>query len=89
MLEVVKRSLDSVKIGYASLERKGKKGIENFRHDPETSCFFLHGHSRSTGLNLVNATHIFLCEPLVNVPLELQAISVRNADLNLQSELKC
>ena len=28
-----------------------------------------------SGLTLVNATHVYLCEPLVNTALELQAIS--------------
>ena len=38
-------------------------------------CFFLHAKAHSSGLNLVNATHVFLCEPLINTALELQAIS--------------
>lgn len=38
-------------------------------------CFFLHAKAHSSGLNLVNATHVFLCEPLINTVLELQAIS--------------
>lgn len=29
----------------------------------------------SAGLTLVNATHVYLCEPLLNTALELQAIS--------------
>ena len=31
--------------------------------------------ANSSGLNLVNATHVFLCEPLINTALELQAIA--------------
>ena len=38
-------------------------------------CFFLHAKAHSSGLNLVNATHVFLCEPLINTAIELQAIS--------------
>ena len=38
-------------------------------------CFFLHAKAQSSGLNLVNATHVFLCEPLINTAIELQAIS--------------
>lgn len=36
---------------------------------------FLHARAHSSGLNLVNATHVFLCEPLINTAIELQAIA--------------
>ena len=35
----------------------------------------MHAKAHSSGLNLVNATHIFLCEPLINTAIELQAIA--------------
>lgn len=41
----------------------------------QTECFLLHARAHSSGLNLVNATHIFLCEPLINTAIELQAIA--------------
>jgi E3 ubiquitin-protein ligase SHPRH len=41
----------------------------------QVECFFLHAKAQSSGLNLVNATHVFLCEPLVNTAIELQAIA--------------
>ncbi|KAF8245340.1 hypothetical protein K440DRAFT_555895 [Wilcoxina mikolae CBS 423.85] len=73
VLEVIKESLRRAGIKFASLEKPD--GIDKFRHDPETSCFLLHAKSQSAGLTLVNATHVFLCEPLLNVGLELQACS--------------
>lgn len=43
--------------------------------DSQLECFFLHAKAHSSGLNLVNATHVFLCEPLINTAIELQAIA--------------
>lgn len=63
-------------IGFATLgNTKRGGGIHTFQTDPSTHCFLLHAKSQSAGLSLVNATHVFLCEPLLNVSLELQAIS--------------
>lgn len=42
---------------------------------PQVECFLLHAKAHSSGLNLVNATHVFLCEPLINTAIELQAIA--------------
>lgn len=39
------------------------------------TCFLLNAQAQASGLTLINATHIFLCEPLVNTPTELQAIN--------------
>ena len=35
----------------------------------------MHAKGNSSGLTLVNATHVFLCEPLINTAIELQAIA--------------
>ncbi|XXZ97957.1 hypothetical protein QA089_000437 [Meyerozyma guilliermondii] len=50
--------------------------VEEFK-DPSNNitCFLLNAKAQASGLTLINATHIFLCEPLVNASLELQAIS--------------
>lgn len=50
--------------------------VETFK-DPSKNitCFLLNAKAQASGLTLINATHIFLCEPLVNASLELQAIS--------------
>ena len=49
--------------------------VEEFKKSPNITCFLLNARAQASGLTLVNATHIFLCEPLVNTSLELQAIS--------------
>lgn len=72
-LRVFARSLGTLNIGYA--EMRDPRGITRFKDDPAVECFLLHAKADSSGLNLVNATHVFLCEPLINVALELQAIA--------------
>ncbi len=52
-----------------------RNGIERFQDDPAVECFLLHARAHSSGLNLVNASHVLLCEPLLNTALELQAIA--------------
>ncbi|MCH0628779.1 hypothetical protein JNB11_02185 [Kocuria palustris] len=49
--------------------------VEQFKaKDSNITCFLLNARAQASGLTLVNATHVFLCEPLVNTLLELQAI---------------
>ncbi|KAL4808559.1 peptide N-acetyl-beta-D-glucosaminyl asparaginase amidase A-domain-containing protein [Aspergillus unguis] len=61
------------KIGCSSVDEAD--GIEKFKKDPAIECFLLHAKAHSSGLNLINATHVFLCEPLINTAIELQAIA--------------
>ncbi|KAI9923628.1 hypothetical protein ASPWEDRAFT_38384 [Aspergillus wentii DTO 134E9] len=72
-LEVLGSAFSHFKIGYSSIDNKD--GIESFKSDPAVECFLLHAKAHSSGLNLVNATHVFLCEPLINTAIELQAIA--------------
>lgn len=60
-------------IDWASID--DRNGIERFRTDPNCCIFLLDAKSQSSGLNLVEASHVFLCEPLINTAIELQAIS--------------
>lgn len=72
-LSVLEDAFKQFKIGYSSIGAKG--GIERFRRDPAVEVFLLDAKTDSSGLNLVNATHVFLCEPLINAAIELQAIA--------------
>ncbi|OBT80596.1 hypothetical protein VF21_00442 [Pseudogymnoascus sp. 05NY08] len=72
-LVILGRAFTHHRIGYSTIDKPG--GIEKFKNDPATECFLLHAKSQSSGLNLVNASHVFLCEPLINTALELQAIA--------------
>jgi E3 ubiquitin-protein ligase SHPRH len=72
-LDVLARAFQRFRIGYSSIDKPN--GIESFKQDPGIECFLLHARAHSSGLNLVNASHVFLCEPLLNTALELQAIA--------------
>jgi E3 ubiquitin-protein ligase SHPRH len=72
-LEVLREALKTWKIGASGIT--DKDGIHKFKTNPSTECFLLDAKSDSSGLNLVNATYVFLCEPLINPAIELQAIA--------------
>ncbi|KAI9885897.1 MAG: hypothetical protein M1823_002322 [Watsoniomyces obsoletus] len=72
-LDVLQEAFDNFKIGFSSVD--SKDGIQRFKEDASIEVFLLHAKAQSSGLNLVNATHVLLCEPLLNTALELQAIA--------------
>ena len=72
-LDVLGRAFSQFKISYTGIDKKD--GIQRFKNEVGVECFFLHAAAQSSGLNLVNATHVILCEPLINTAIELQAIA--------------
>lgn len=72
-LNILKRALDRYNIGCSTFATKD--GITRFKQDPAVECFLMDARAHASGLNLVNANHVFLCEPLLNTALELQAIA--------------
>ncbi|KAF2133985.1 hypothetical protein P153DRAFT_427863 [Dothidotthia symphoricarpi CBS 119687] len=72
-LSVLREALKKWKIGVSGIAEKD--GILRFKNDTAVNCFLLDAKSDSSGLNLVNATYVFLCEPLINPAIELQAIA--------------
>ncbi|TEA19088.1 putative ATP-dependent helicase [Colletotrichum sidae] len=71
-LSILGAAFNRYKIGYSSIDQP--TGIQRFQ-DAGIEVFMLHGRAQSSGLNLVNASHVFLCEPLMHTALELQAIA--------------
>lgn len=90
-LTVLEIAFSRFKIGYSSVDRKGGIerfksdpavcpflpffALRSRLTMLQAECFLLHAKAHSSGLNLVNATHVFLCEPLINTAIELQAIA--------------
>ncbi|KAL4881503.1 SNF2 family N-terminal domain-containing protein [Aspergillus karnatakaensis] len=72
-LQYLATAFKRFQIGYSSVD--DNDGIQKFKNDPSVECFLLHAKAHSSGLNLTNATHVFLCEPLINTAIELQAIA--------------
>lgn len=72
-LDVLALAFRRYRIGFTSFDKA--HGITSFKEDPGTEIFLLHARAHASGLNLVNANHVFLCEPLLNTALELQAIA--------------
>lgn len=72
-LDVLSRAFTTFKIGHSRLGRTG--AVEKFRHDASVECLLLDAKTDSSGLTLVNATHVFICEPLIQTAVELQAIA--------------
>ncbi|PVH17708.1 uncharacterized protein CXQ87_000601 [Candidozyma duobushaemuli] len=84
LLVILAYAFDMAEISYvsakgsqvANYKKKQEDPVEEFkRKDNIKTCFLLNAQAQASGLTLINAAHIFLCEPLVNTPVELQAIS--------------
>ncbi|KAK5654808.1 hypothetical protein OQA88_6844 [Cercophora sp. LCS_1] len=72
-LDVLTLAFRMYRIGWTSFDKA--HGTTAFKEDAGTEVFLLHARAHASGLNLVNASHVFLCEPLLNTALELQAIA--------------
>lgn len=57
---------------------KVSDSIEKFKKDPEITCLLLNVKSLGAGLNLLNARHIFILDPILNRSEELQAMNRNN-----------
>ena len=77
MLTIVELALTANSISYARAKRAKKftKSINTFRDDETCPVLLLNVKSGAEGLTLVEATHVFMIEPLLNCGLDLQAIN--------------
>lgn len=54
------------------------EAISKFKRNPSITCLLLNVKSLGAGLNLLNAKHVFLLDPIINRGDELQAMSRNN-----------
>ncbi|KAL4232699.1 hypothetical protein ACF0H5_007387 [Mactra antiquata] len=76
VLSVIASGLDDNDITYKALYSSGKfqENLSSFREDKDVTTLLLPVHSGANGLNLIEATHVLLVEPILNPAQELQAI---------------
>lgn len=75
VLWIVGRALDDNGISHcALLSSKGPQELTKFKTDPSVVALLIPVNSGANGLNLTEATHILLVEPILNPGNELQAI---------------
>lgn len=75
ILNVIKRALESNSITYRVNTGNFSKMIHEFKnYSLNVTCLLMNLKLGSKGLNLTEATHVFLVEPILNPAEELQAI---------------
>ena len=72
-LEVLSKCLRTNDIIHSKFD--DRDGIIDFKSNSANECFLLHAKAHAAGLNLVCASHVILCEPLINTAIELQAVA--------------
>lgn len=81
VLDILAAALDENDIAYASLhnnaattQNKFKRNIQRFKNREDVKVLLMPISRGANGLNLVEASHVILLEPLLNPAQELQAI---------------
>ncbi|KAF9356213.1 hypothetical protein BGX34_010028 [Mortierella sp. NVP85] len=90
LLKLVSESLLANQIGFVKLDGASvKTAVRQFNEDRNKQVFMLHAKSQSAGLTLLSATHVFICEPLVNPVLQAQATYVHYYLIQDTVEIPC
>nr|XP_006814870.1 PREDICTED: E3 ubiquitin-protein ligase SHPRH-like [Saccoglossus kowalevskii] len=78
VLDVVAMALKDNDLEYRYIVNAGHRhfqsNLSDFKYDDTVNTLLLPVHCGSHGLNIVEATHVFLIEPLINPASEVQAI---------------
>ncbi|XP_046577408.1 E3 ubiquitin-protein ligase SHPRH-like [Haliotis rubra] len=76
VLDVIAKALQQNNLAFRSLHIAGKfqQNLREFKEDVNVTCLLIPLHLGSKGLNLIEATHVLLVEPILNPAEELQAV---------------
>ncbi|EMP39096.1 E3 ubiquitin-protein ligase SHPRH [Chelonia mydas] len=76
VLDIISKALDDNNMVFAQINgiSKFQENLSAFKYDPKINILLLPLHTGSNGLNIIEATHVLLVEPILNPAHELQAI---------------
>ena len=76
MLDILSSALNENGILHAALHTQGKfqRNLQKFKNREDVRVLLLPVSSGAQGLNLVEASHVLLVEPILNPAQELQAV---------------
>ncbi|NXV77033.1 SHPRH ligase, partial [Atlantisia rogersi] len=76
MLDIISKALYDNNMIFSQINgvSKFQENLSAFKYDPNINILLLPLHTGSNGLNIIEATHVLLVEPILNPAHELQAI---------------
>ncbi|XP_054830770.1 E3 ubiquitin-protein ligase SHPRH isoform X2 [Eublepharis macularius] len=76
VLDIIAKALYDNSMVFAQINgiNKFQENLSAFKYDPKINILLLPLHTGSNGLNIIEATHVLLVEPILNPAHELQAI---------------
>jgi len=76
VLAILTKALMDNGVGCVRFEgvKTSSEAINSFRNNANSKVLLLNSQKQSSGLTLIQATHVFLVEPVLNASMELQAV---------------
>uniref|UniRef100_A0A7N4P2F5 E3 ubiquitin-protein ligase SHPRH n=1 Tax=Sarcophilus harrisii TaxID=9305 RepID=A0A7N4P2F5_SARHA len=76
VLDIISKALYDNNMVFAQINgiHRFQENLSAFKYDPKINILLLPLHTGSNGLNIIEATHVLLVEPILNPAHELQAI---------------
>ncbi|XP_075195660.1 E3 ubiquitin-protein ligase SHPRH isoform X2 [Anomaloglossus baeobatrachus] len=76
VLDIIAKALQDNGLVFSQINgiQKFQENLSAFKYDPKINILLLPLHTGSNGLNIIEATHVILVEPILNPAHELQAI---------------
>ncbi|XP_056446587.1 E3 ubiquitin-protein ligase SHPRH-like [Gadus chalcogrammus] len=76
VLDIISKALFDNTMEFSQINgiHKFQENLSSFKHEEKINILLLPLHTGSNGLNIIEATHVLLVEPILNPAHELQAI---------------